>query len=341
MVKVSIIIPAYNVEKYIERCVSSALSQTLKDIEVIVIDDGSTDNTYNKISKFNDDRLIFIHQDNAGVASARNRGIKLATGEYIGFIDGDDYVDSKMFELLYTVARSTDADIVNAKCSIVPENSCNIRSFYQSIDLQNYTDFTVYSDHELHSIIQKANSRRMLWFAVKGIYKSKMVRENSILFPTDLDLGEDTLFVLQCYLCSNVMASVNKQLYYYVQRNGSATKKKYRTGYFEKMNRLYQAKIDVYNKYDFKEYSNDLDSYTISHTIPMILSNELVSGKKIVQQRLAFVKMRKSKMFSEAFKNCSIASINSKLKYLAGLLKYRQYTLLALICTLRYSKRIV
>lgn len=338
MVKVSIIIPAYNVETYIERCVSSALKQTLKDIEVIVIDDGSTDNTYNKICEFNDSRLVLIHQDNAGAASARNRGIELATGEYIGFIDGDDWVDLRMYEILYSVAKKTNAEIVNAKHCIVqndkPEPQNNNVTNDKTTGVQEYFDKVVYSDDEIHSIIQKANQSRVLWFAWKGIYKTSMIRKESILFPTNLDLGEDTLFVLQCMLCSNVMVSVNRQLYYYVQRKGSATKKKYRTGYFEKLNSLFQEKIKIYNRYDFKEYSNDLNSYTMSHTIPMILSNELVSGKNVAQQRQAFIKMRKSEMFSEAFKNCSLSSINSRLMYLAGLLKYRQYALLALICTL-------
>lgn len=337
MAKVSIIIPAYNVEKYIERCVSSALSQSLKDIEVIVIDDGSTDNTYGKCVEFYDDRLTIIHQDNSGLAAARNRGLEAASGEYIGFVDGDDYVDPRMFELLYDIAKKTNADLVNAKCKIVPDDISNLRKndINQQAELEEFAEYVVYSENKKNRIIKEANERRILWFAVKGIYKSSMIREKSILFPTNLDLGEDSPFVLECMLCSSIIVFVNKELYYYVQRKGSLTRKKYRTGYFEKLDKLYQTKIRIYNKYSYKDYNNDLNRYTMSHTIPMILSNEMVSGKRFNQQKQVFINMRNSEMMSEAFGNCSLRLINSKLKYLAILLKYRLYTLLSLICIVR------
>lgn len=337
MVKVSIIIPAYNVEQYIERCVNSALSQSLKDIEVIVVDDGSIDNTYNKCLQFNDRRLILVHQDNSGVASARNRGMEIASGEYIGFIDGDDYVDLNMFELLYSIAQKTDADIVNAKHFTVSDDDFSItkNKLNQGKDFRNFSSYVVHTGDELYSIIKKANENKTLWFAVKGIYRTRMLRDSLIVFPTNLDLGEETPFVLECMLCSRTIVSVNAQLYYYVQRNGSATKQRYRTGYFEKLDNLYQTKIKIYKKYNFKGYYHDLCRYTMCHTIPMILSNELVSGKSYYQQKQAFINMRNSEMISEAFENCSLELINSRLMYLAILLKYRLYTLLALICIVR------
>lgn len=111
MLKVSIIIPVYNTEKYIERCIESALNQTLKDIEIIVINDGSTDNSKQIINNYKskDNRIRTVHfNTNHGVSIARNLGINLAKGEFVGFIDSDDYVDLKYFEELYNYSKEYD-----------------------------------------------------------------------------------------------------------------------------------------------------------------------------------------------------------------------------------------
>ena len=112
-VKVSIIVPAYNLEDYIEPCLDSLVNQTLKEIEIIVINDGSTDSTQEKIEKFaqQDSRIIPLVLENGGVSNARNQGLNIAKGEYIGFVDGDDWVDNDFFEKLYHSAKNNAADI--------------------------------------------------------------------------------------------------------------------------------------------------------------------------------------------------------------------------------------
>lgn len=122
MPKVSIIIPVYNVEKYLARCLDSVISQTLKDIEIICINDGSTDNSANIISVYaeKDERIKIITQSNAGISKTRNIGIKKATGEFIGFVDSDDFVEKDFYEKLYNAAIRNNADI--ACSSIIREN---------------------------------------------------------------------------------------------------------------------------------------------------------------------------------------------------------------------------
>ena len=112
MVKISIIVPTYNGEQYILKCINSLLDQTLKEIEIIVIDDGSTDNTKNLVLQIKDPRVKYYYQKNQMQGAARNYGIKLAKGEYIAFVDDDDYVDSKMYEKMYNKAISFDSDLV-------------------------------------------------------------------------------------------------------------------------------------------------------------------------------------------------------------------------------------
>ena len=115
MKKISVIVPVYNVEKYIERCLNSLVKQTIGDIEIIVINDGSPDNSQDIIDKFigkYPDKIVSLIVPNGGVSKARNIGLERATGEYVGFVDSDDFVDITMYEQLYQKAKNDGADIV-------------------------------------------------------------------------------------------------------------------------------------------------------------------------------------------------------------------------------------
>lgn len=110
-IKVSVIIPVYNVEKYIEQCIESVVNQTLEDIEIIIVNDGTKDNSMKKIEKYLlDSRIRVINKENGGLSSARNVGLKIAKGEYVSFIDSDDFIELTMLEELYN--NSEKADIV-------------------------------------------------------------------------------------------------------------------------------------------------------------------------------------------------------------------------------------
>ena len=119
MSEISIIIPVYNVEKYLERCLESVLSQTFKEIEILLIDDGSTDSSGVICDDFakKDTRIRVIHKKNGGLSSARNCGIENATSPLLGFVDSDDYIDPDMYEVLYNELKKADADI--AMCDLV------------------------------------------------------------------------------------------------------------------------------------------------------------------------------------------------------------------------------
>lgn len=116
MSRISIIIPVYNVERLLARCLDSLINQTLREIEIICVDDGSNDNSLNILKEYaqKDSRIIVVSQENQGPSIARNRGMKIATGEYIGFVDGDDWVDLDFFEKLYETAKKYEADIACA-----------------------------------------------------------------------------------------------------------------------------------------------------------------------------------------------------------------------------------
>ena len=138
-IKVSIIIPVYNVEQYLPKCLDSIINQTLKDIEIICINDGSTDNSLSILKEYasKDDRMIIIDKENKGQGIARNLGIKKAKGKYIGFVDPDDWVDIQMFEKMYNQAQKLNSEIVI--CDLVKYQEWNEKytKFYFHIEAKN------------------------------------------------------------------------------------------------------------------------------------------------------------------------------------------------------------
>ena len=125
MILVSIIVPVYNVEKYLERCLDSLINQTLKDIEIILVDDGSTDDSGNICDKYakKDKRIKVIHKENGGLSDARNIGLSIANGRYLQFVDSDDFIHKQMIEILYNTIINNNADISICDFDKVYENT--------------------------------------------------------------------------------------------------------------------------------------------------------------------------------------------------------------------------
>ena len=222
MAKVSVIVPAYNVEDYIQNCLQSLISQTLTDIEIIIIDDGSTDKTKEIISEFaqNDLRINLITQQNQGVSAARNAGMRIATGEYIGFVDSDDWIDPDFYEKLYEAAKRHDADVSVA--SILKHK-------------KNYQKYNVhYNNSKCANTIQEKikiseNKNRRFFYVWNRIYRTSLIRNNNLTFPEGR-LLEDIKFSMHAIYYANRIVSVPKVKYHYVERSNSIIKSKDKTG---------------------------------------------------------------------------------------------------------------
>lgn len=205
--KVSVIVPAYNASNYIDKCINSLVAQTLKDIEIIVIDDGSTDDTYEKLSTYKD-QIKIIKQKNGGVANARNKGLSVATGEYIAYVDSDDWVEENMFELLYNKAKKDDYDVVEC-------------DFYY-VDDHNTWDGMVDIDIDITNIEEKKkyyiNMFPVIW---NKIYKKEKIKD--INFKSGV-WAEDVEYLYRILPNIDNIGKINKKLYYYYQRTISESR---------------------------------------------------------------------------------------------------------------------
>lgn len=235
--KVSIIIPVYNVEKYINRCLDSLTCQTLKDIEIILVDDSSKDNSGKlcDIAAEKDSRIRVIHKENGGAGFARNAGLAEASGKYIGFVDPDDYVDAKMFEKLYSTAEEYGADLVMSSFISVDGN---IFGKEGEISHQIFFDSdTVFSTQkELHELRlgiagskpdDKEDSKygMSVW---KNLFRRDVIEENGISFMSEREIfSEDALFMID-YIKHTKKAVGIKEAYYYYCRNEFSISKSYK-----------------------------------------------------------------------------------------------------------------
>lgn len=213
---ISIIIPAYNIENYIAKCLDSLLKQTYKNLEIIVVDDGSSDNTGkiidDYVSKY--ENIKVIHKKNAGVSEARNSGIDVANGDYIGFVDGDDTVDKEMFELLINNAIKYNADISHCGYKMV---------FPSRVDYYYNTGILVEQDNELalKDLLIGSRVEPGLW---NKIYKKELF--NDIKIDESIKINEDLL--INYYLFKKAKKSIfyDKCFYNYTLRKGSAATSK-------------------------------------------------------------------------------------------------------------------
>lgn len=208
-VKVSVIVPVYNAEKSLERALDSLRHQTLKDIEFICVNDGSKDSSGAILERYalHDRRFKVIHQQNAFVGAARNRGLDEAQGEYVGFMDNDDWVSPDYFEKLYDAAKEYDADMAVAE---------KILMVTQEYPLQ-YINYWLKDEFKDAVIVYDLShyEDRALGFVWEKIYRRAFLSEHHIRFTTRRTSYEDNFFSTQAYMYANKMAVAHGVTYYY------------------------------------------------------------------------------------------------------------------------------
>ena len=212
--KVSVIIAAYNIQDYIERCLLSVIKQTLKEIEIIVVNDGSSDGTLEKLNilKEFDSRIKIINKENEGVIEARKTGLKLSQGDYVLFIDGDDWIDLNTIKLLKEIALEGNYDIVCYNGKWVYDN------YIKEFDVFNKKKL---SDNLLKDLL--------LDYILPGLpfklIKKDFILKNNIQFPNNISYAEDLAIIANCFIHNPKVGYCNNYLYNYFQRSDSLTKR--------------------------------------------------------------------------------------------------------------------
>ena len=268
MPKVSVIVPIYNVEKYLEKCINSLLSQTLEDIQIILVNDGSKDNSGNiakEYEKNNKDRVIYVEKENGGLSDARNYGLKYATGDFIAFLDSDDYIEKNAYEEMYNKAIEENADYV--ECDFIWEFPNKIR-----VDKQ----YPYKNKKEMLSFV-----RVVAW---NKLIKRQLITDNNLEFPKGLRY-EDIEFTYKLIPFLNKFAYVDNPFIHYVQREGSiANVQNERTA---EIFTVLDNVIEFYKKNNiYEEYRNELEYNYARYLLCSSLKRMCKIKDKIIRGKL-------------------------------------------------------
>ncbi|MBR6689441.1 MAG: glycosyltransferase family 2 protein [Clostridia bacterium] len=213
---VTIIVPVYNVEKYIEQCLNSLITQTYKNLEIIVVNDGSPDNSETIIKELmkTDDRIKLISQKNAGVSMARNNAINNATGEYIIFVDADDYLAKDYVEYMLELINQDDCQF-----------ACTIKNYWANGEKQTQKIVnSVYSSEETVGLLLSPD---VMVGCTNKIYRRSFLSANNLLFRSDLYYGEGLNYIIRAAIAATKVGIGNKKVYYYRKNNLSSATTKY------------------------------------------------------------------------------------------------------------------
>lgn len=315
MAKVSLIVPIYNSSGYLNKCVDSLLNQTLKDIEIILINDGSTDESEKIIKSYNDKRIKYISKKNEGIGKSRNRGIKEATGEFIAFVDSDDYLNEHFCEYMYKKAH-------NDNCELVICNFFEDRGNLYGIKFKDFEDTSLKENPDLLNNINLGPCNKL--------YSLNMLKKNSIYFEENLKY-EDAPFVVKAIKKAKKIGKINDYLTYYVIHENSETT--------TRDNRIFDileiCKI-IINELNDKAYKKQLTSL-----IAMILLDYCAQQRYIKERKKRKEFINKSyKMLNDLDKDWKKCDYVFKLNKISRIIKTNKVMLL-LYCDIfshKYAK---
>lgn len=277
---VSIIVPIYNVEPYLKKCIDSIINQTLKDIEIILVNDGSTDNCGQIIDEYakKDKRIIAINKENGGQSSARNMGLDIAKGKYVGFVDSDDSIDSEMYGLLYNGIEESRADVCVCGRQAYSEDG----ELVNKIEIQDeliYFNNNVVEDYIVDRLFYKHTV--VVW---NKLYKKEIIDKNNIRFEDVSYVGsEDALFNFQVLCHGKKIKSVNKICYTQLSRDES-TANTYKYGYMSRTANMIKCMKDYSYKTSKAEFFEKISPIFLLFFYQWNMSNIKSVNKKNINQ---------------------------------------------------------
>ena len=303
--KYSVIIPVYNSEKTIKRCIESITLQNRADVEIIIINDGSTDETDSicKALQTEHENIIYITKENGGVSSARNSGLSVATGEFVMFVDSDDYVDNNCFDTIDRYIKS-NADFYQFGFLIVANSlvkeSCEFSECY--VDTPSAKEAFI-SDGVITRSINSPCAK---------IYKRKIIEENHLSFCEEISTGEDLAFVFSFLLSANKIERLTDQIYFVDTENEESLSRKYRENLSEQLIGSYENMLTALQQ-------SKMESELINRALSWLFYRNAYSvANDVSKSNLSFTERRKKlKYMCSLFNSKKVAPIGFKCKIIA------------------------
>lgn len=294
-IKVSVIMPVYNSGEYLKTAIESILNQSLREIELILVDDGSTDGSSERCDEYSvrDSRVVVIHQKNGGICNARNAALKIAKGEYIGFSDHDDEYLPGLLEDCFSKAKDSDADVVKfVKKEYILKDNRLVR------EKRDYLIDAIYTQQTIKDNFFELFDRGTFTCVWDGLIKRETLEQSGVLFDTTFKTGsEDIDFMIRLAPYIKQMVTMSKCYYYHYIRKGFSTSSKFNIGVVEAKKRLPQTLVNVcsemginvfeqktsYSFYLMKEYFNYVFALYANPSCKMPFLNKLSLIQNLVK----------------------------------------------------------
>lgn len=338
MTKVSVIVPIYNVEKYFDRCMKTLINQTLQDIEIILVDDGSPDNCPKMCDDYakRDRRIKVIHKKNGGLSDARNAGLEIATGEYVAFVDSDDYTSFNAYEKLYDVAKVGNYDVVFAGFVRHDKDGNIIKCFtyngeYIGKDISRFLSDMLYQEK------QNSEEKEICMSVWNAVYRKEILDNNEIRFMSERKfLSEDILFHTEILPCCKRIRCIPNHFYHYLHNDSSLTHN-FNPTKIDASIRLYEALLSNIEKKNLDVLRQQVMLFFIRYIRGIIMKGIFFSNLKFAEEKKLCFKVYNYSGWKEIFQMIPISSrpISEQLILIA--IKYRLFMLNFILFKIYYT----
>lgn len=329
--KLSYIIPVYNVEQYLRQCIDSILAQTMDDYEIILIDDGSPDSCPAICDEYKEkypDIVKVIHKKNEGCVIARNVGMEYASGEYIFFADSDDYLVADKTAELYKIAKDNQLDILQTSY-FSGESFATAKKRIPKIEMNS-----ILSHYDMEEKLCYSFKNELLVFLWKNLYRREFLKSNGISFDSNLRMAGDPPYNMWAYAKSEKFMAVDVPVYFYRIRENSLQRQKYIKDYDILINYQWSLKFKYFEAYcsHNKLFYEDSGEYSVKALLPMLLRrayyNKAENRYKILKR------IGNSEMMRRSFRDYDIKRFKSKSLdwWMTWCMKYKLYPVAHLLC---------
>lgn len=287
--KISVIVPVYNVEQYLERCVDSIINQTYTNLEIILVNDGSTDNSgklCDELAK-KDERIRVIHKENGGLSDARNRGIDESESDLVGFIDSDDYIDSDMYEVLLKNLNDTDADL----------SMCALYDVYNNTPEAQVTNKETWELSSEQAIKMVMEAKILSVTAVNKLYRKSLFTD--LKFEVG-KIAEDAFIMIKLLdKCEKIVAT-NEKKYYYVHRENSITTQKFSTKFLNVIEAYEQNSNIILEKYPkLKDVAQTRMNWAYFYVLDRLLLDDNYNDKELENKLISYLKNHRKDILND------------------------------------------